>query len=81
MYTVSSSYRFAGHTSIPAKDTMVDFVALADDCKRLENAGTAVVVLICDRELGLVSGQELYVADVTTPLTLTFKLSLATNME
>ncbi|WAR24989.1 UBA3-like protein [Mya arenaria] len=33
------------------------------------------------KELGLVSGQELYVADVTTPLTLTFKLSLATNME
>lgn len=33
------------------------------------------------QELGLHNGQELYVADSTTPLTLTFKLSLGTNME
>jgi len=32
-------------------------------------------------ELGLTNGQELYVADVTTPLTVTFKLSLGSNME
>jgi len=33
------------------------------------------------KELGLVHGQELYVADVTTPVSLTFKLTLASSME
>jgi len=33
------------------------------------------------KELGLVHGQELYVADVTTPVSVTFKLNLASNME
>lgn len=32
-------------------------------------------------ELGLKNGQELYVADPTTPMTVTFKLSLGSNME
>ncbi|KAL4226530.1 NEDD8-activating protein uba3 [Mactra antiquata] len=32
-------------------------------------------------ELEFVNGQELYVADPTTPMTLTFKLSLGSNME
>ncbi|XP_060556488.1 NEDD8-activating enzyme E1 catalytic subunit-like [Ruditapes philippinarum] len=32
-------------------------------------------------DLGIVNGQELYVADPTTPMTVTFKLSLGSNME
>ena len=32
-------------------------------------------------ELDLVDGQELYVADPTTPSSLTFKLQLGSNME
>ena len=32
-------------------------------------------------ELGLENGQELYVADVTTPNTLTLQLQLATSMD
>lgn len=33
------------------------------------------------KELGLVSGHELYVADITTPISLTFTLQLASEME
>ena len=32
-------------------------------------------------ELGLFTGQELYVADATTPNSLTFKLNLGSKME
>lgn len=39
------------------------------------------IVLAFAIELGLVNGQELYVADVTTPSSLTFKLNLGTSMD